>query len=841
MSDYIILQDNPSFLELLFSLADRKYLAEPFLFADRYDPTKTWSKAGATDPDFGVFHPQIESLGVRNWQFDYGKGMVITQAAGAQMLSPVEIKESDNYDVFVRYLNSQKGGVIKISLDNKSFSEIITEDYQRSNNRFEWERIGSAINLTKGMHAVTLENVAGFNAINMISFIPSDEVVRSQERLDSAANDADNIYLLEAESHFYGTGNKGSNSSSDHVYPLFEYNVKDNVSKKVDGQVTSPPGADLLYLQFLAEKKIAPDGGIENSSQSLVKDLEVRTTNDENYTFSLGFERQNTTIPLAALRNTDLPIRDENLSTSLERTSSINTALRVDVKQGVPAEWEIVSTDFIPIEDNRFYNFSLNIFARDANELHSKVLYYDSDKKRIKSEFLSQGQDGTFSETINSSIVPPLGTKFVKYEILVLLNPTKESTYLIDDLVLREKSPHMKLIKRDTHIERYPFLENKFYISRQQPVPLNTIILSNNLGAGFLRESGEGTIDTTSSLDKSNLSPTSGYEIWQTGPIQVKANTTYNIEAELSTNYLEHLIAAASFKNTSGIVESPIAYGQESSGSVISLDAGSEIYADLDILKDSNYTIALRANSCSLVCGTDSQLSVSIAQVIPENGSYRIMEEATVPMTGGKDAGSNVGDKDDNGSMKELKWIYLDPTYLDKGKYRIIINSDSLVDLDSVILFSTSQDEREKLQLDSKQLYTLEELFTDRHSASPASITNYNKTNPTRYEISISNATRPYLMSFAESYDPLWVASYNAQENGVDHFDKSQIKKRSVPVFSVINGFYINKTGNYGVSIEYEPQRWIAEGVTISAFALICILIFILISIRKKIPIGRKS
>jgi hypothetical protein len=281
-SDYVILQDSPSFFELLFLLADQMYLAEPFLSADRYDPTKTWSKAGATDPDFGVFHPQIESLGVRNWQFDFGKGLVITQAAGAQMLSPVEIKESGNYDVFIRYLNSQKGGVIKIGLDNKSFSEIVTEDYQRSNNRFEWEKIGSAMNLTKGVHNVTLENVAGFNAINMISFIPRNEVVRSQERLDSIANDATNIYLLEAESRFYGTGNKGSKSSSEYAYPLFEYNVKDSVSKKVDGQLRSPPEADLLYLQFLGEKKIIPEGGIKNRSQSLVKDLEVRTTNNEN-------------------------------------------------------------------------------------------------------------------------------------------------------------------------------------------------------------------------------------------------------------------------------------------------------------------------------------------------------------------------------------------------------------------------------------------------------------------------------------------------------------------------------------------------------------------------------
>ena len=66
-------------------------MIEPSSVAVNYDPMKLWSKSGAMDPDNGVFHPYLENRGIDNWQFD----------------------------MFLRFLKNQEGGMINIYLDNK--------------------------------------------------------------------------------------------------------------------------------------------------------------------------------------------------------------------------------------------------------------------------------------------------------------------------------------------------------------------------------------------------------------------------------------------------------------------------------------------------------------------------------------------------------------------------------------------------------------------------------------------------------------------------------------------------------------------------------------------------
>ncbi|MFX0134302.1 MAG: carbohydrate binding domain-containing protein [Candidatus Hodarchaeota archaeon] len=88
------------------------------------------------------------------------------------------------------------------------------------------------------------------------------------------------------------------------------------------------------------------------------------------------------------------------------------------------------------------------------------------------------------------------------------------------------------------------------------------------------------------------------------------------------------------------------------------------------------------------------------------------------------------------------------------------------------------------------------------------------KIDPTRYEVKV-NATKPFMLSFAESYDPLWVARVNGQ------------KISSIPLYSVINGFWIEETGIIDVTIEYEPQRWFYCGSAISFTTLIACAIYL--------------
>jgi len=79
----------------------------------------------------------------------------------------------------------------------------------------------------------------------------------------------------------------------------------------------------------------------------------------------------------------------------------------------------------------------------------------------------------------------------------------------------------------------------------------------------------------------------------------------------------------------------------------------------------------------------------------------------------------------------------------------------------------------------------------------------YTKNNPTEYKLHL-NTTSDSILAFSETYDPLWVCYVNGE------------RVSSFPLYGVINGFWINQTGNLDISIEYGPQRWFFYGSIIS-------------------------
>jgi hypothetical protein len=117
----------------------------------------------------------------------------------------------------------------------------------------------------------------------------------------------------------------------------------------------------------------------------------------------------------------------------------------------------------------------------------------------------------------------------------------------------------------------------------------------------------------------------------------------------------------------------------------------------------------------------------------------------------------------------------------------------------------------------------------------PAQISGYKKINPTMHILSIENATRPYMISFAESYDPLWRAyAYIDNNKRNNNTDKSENTiTESIPLYSITNGFYVNKTGDYSLIIEYQPQIWFVQGATVSLLFLVAMAVGFLL-LRKR-------
>jgi hypothetical protein len=123
------------------------------------------------------------------------------------------------------------------------------------------------------------------------------------------------------------------------------------------------------------------------------------------------------------------------------------------------------------------------------------------------------------------------------------------------------------------------------------------------------------------------------------------------------------------------------------------------------------------------------------------------------------------------------------------------VYESQLSDLDVVWLYSTEKEDE-----------TLIDVINSKET--PAKILNYQKIDPTKYEVEV-NATEPFMLAFAETYDPLWAAYVHGE------------RLDSIPLYSIINGFWINQTGALTISIEYEPQKWFNYGILISITALL--------------------
>ncbi|WP_004068144.1 hypothetical protein [Thermococcus litoralis] len=211
-----------------------------------------------------------------------------------------------------------------------------------------------------------------------------------------------------------------------------------------------------------------------------------------------------------------------------------------------------------------------------------------------------------------------------------------------------------------------------------------------------------------------------------------------------------------------------------SNGEAIKFNQKGKAWQNVEIVKNSTYRLALKGN------GT---FNISI-------GDYKYV--LTV-----------------NNSTFEYTPLF----YLRNGEYKLEItptSKDALLDV--VWLYSTDKNE------------TLEELFQTNET--PATVQNYTKINPTLWKVKV-NATKPFFLTFAESYDPLWEA--RVYKNG-----KLVEKVSPVPVYGVINGFWINQTGNLEIVLRYTPQDWFERGLIISLTTFILSVFYIFYDWRRE-------
>jgi hypothetical protein len=155
---------------------------------------------------------------------------------------------------------------MKIYADDKLLGEVDSSD--RISNRFVWEKL-AFLNVTDGKHTLKLENVVGFNAVNMLSLVPSRDLNKLETQTSNLLNNrASILYYLEAESIFYntkGTATGNSNYLLDDQGATRDDNRKtDSRFKIVHGTFKVPAHSDLATLGIIHRQNESVSDVIKN-------------------------------------------------------------------------------------------------------------------------------------------------------------------------------------------------------------------------------------------------------------------------------------------------------------------------------------------------------------------------------------------------------------------------------------------------------------------------------------------------------------------------------------------------------------------------------------------------
>jgi hypothetical protein len=153
-------------------------------------------------------------------------------------------------------------------------------------------------------------------------------------------------------------------------------------------------------------------------------------------------------------------------------------------------------------------------------------------------------------------------------------------------------------------------------------------------------------------------------------------------------------------------------------------------------------------------------------------------------------------------NTSEVYWKDVCSTFLDVGEHTIGIGATGKLALDKLAIY-----------LPGNGAKSLNDIF---ETNSAPSTVQFEENNPCSYTANVTS-TRPFLLTFSESYDPMWKAYVDGQEIS------------SIGTNFVVNGYYINKTGNFEIELYFVGQTYAEIGLAISASTAIFIAVMVFV------------
>jgi hypothetical protein len=145
----------------------------------------------------------------------------------------------------------------------------------------------------------------------------------------------------------------------------------------------------------------------------------------------------------------------------------------------------------------------------------------------------------------------------------------------------------------------------------------------------------------------------------------------------------------------------------------------------------------------------------------------------------------------------EFKWVTLGPLTMDIGEKTMTLDTAGRVDIDEIAICSLKGSED---SLSTNNLFSSD--------TNPVQSLTIEKEGSYKYTVQVSN-TAPFLLTFSDSYNPLWKA----------YVDGTEIQP--IVAYSFVNGFFINKTGQFNIVLYFTGQTYADIGIWISVASLL--------------------
>lgn len=519
----------------------------PSDYTKRHKPEQVWSFGATHDPGHGGFHDRIKQFNIKNSDFDYKKGLIFTWAPDTINI-PFEIKKEGYKEVFVRLMENQEGGLFELYIDNILIKKISTESQI---NKFVWKKI-DVVNLAEGKHNLTLKNIDGLNAVNLITFNPLSKSNAIEEKINIILNDKRIINIFEGESDFFQKGK------------IIGYDIIGNITeaeKRINTTFTNklkvPIATTHMGLEFWTE---------QNSNSSLsyeIKDISIKPVYDQ-YIFESNF---NTQFDKWINYNYNF----QNLSTIQNEETSMKN-LKVDIKSREKINQKTVSTDFISVNEKTSIDYEVVFSVENVHNFNIKIRYYDKNQELIQSDWLSGLQSGTFNKKIEEVFRTPPNTSFIKLQFRTQANPEIDSLYIINSV----KIGH-------TFHEIIPdeFFSNMRYY--HEPVLIERGIIRLDIEKGM----------------------SEGWNKIESNHIPVRDNLILNYSISVESDKLGNAKFQVIYYNSS---LEKIEDFNASNNEALILKPQSEVFTEFEVLKKSNYTIAAKVKKCITCSNLDIQI-----------------------------------------------------------------------------------------------------------------------------------------------------------------------------------------------------------------------------------------